>query len=105
MGLFGGGGSSPLPGSLGAAGGLPLPSFDSGTPYVPRDMIAKIHRGERIVPAAENAAGRLGVRGGGGHNITVNVAGGNGPPSLIRANAGRGAREVLSILSRARRYG
>jgi hypothetical protein len=35
----------------------PLPSFDVGTDYVPHDMIAKVHRGEKIVPAAENAAG------------------------------------------------
>ena len=60
---------------------------------------------EAIMPLARDRSGRLGVRGGGGFNLTVNVAGGNGPPSLIRANAGRGAREVLSILSGARRYG
>jgi hypothetical protein len=34
----------------------PLPSFDVGTNYVPTDMVAQIHRGERIVPAADNAA-------------------------------------------------
>jgi phage-related minor tail protein len=60
---------------------------------------------EAIMPLARDRSGRLGVRGSGGFNLTVNVAGGNGPPSLIRANAGRGAREVLSILSGARRYG
>ncbi len=31
-----------------------LPSFDVGTNYVPHDMTANIHRGERIIPAAEN---------------------------------------------------
>lgn len=36
------------------------PSFDVGTPYVPQDMIAKIHRGERILTAQENASGNFG---------------------------------------------
>lgn len=31
-----------------------LPSFDVGTPFVPYDMTAQIHRGERIIPAASN---------------------------------------------------
>jgi lambda family phage tail tape measure protein len=132
MGLFGGGGSSPLPGSLGAAGGLPLPSFARGGAFGPFGPIEAFANGgilhqptlfrfarggtlatglggeagpEAIMPLARDRSGRLGVRGGGGPNITVNVAGGNGPPSLIRANAGRGAREVLSILSGARRFG
>lgn len=34
--------------------GVVLPSFDVGTDYVPRDMIAQIHEGERIVPKAFN---------------------------------------------------
>ncbi|MDE1914745.1 MAG: phage tail length tape measure family protein [Sphingomonadales bacterium] len=32
-----------------------LASFDVGTNYVPNDMYAQIHRGERIIPAADNA--------------------------------------------------
>lgn len=31
-------------------------AFDVGTPYVPNDQVAKIHRGERIMTASENAA-------------------------------------------------
>lgn len=38
-----------------------LPSFAVGTPYVPRDMVAKIHQGERIVPAAQNRSGTAGA--------------------------------------------
>lgn len=37
-----------------AAGLTGLPSFDVGTNYVPRDMIAQIHEGEAIVPRAYN---------------------------------------------------
>jgi hypothetical protein len=37
-------------------GGQPLAtaSFAVGTNYVPQDMVAQIHRGERIIPAADN---------------------------------------------------
>lgn len=33
-----------------------LPSFDVGTNFVPRDMVANIHKGERIFTSEENAA-------------------------------------------------
>jgi hypothetical protein len=36
--------------------GKNLGSFDVGTPYVPFDQIAKIHRAERILTADDNAA-------------------------------------------------
>ena len=34
--------------------GLTLPSFAVGTDFVPRDMVAQIHRGEKITPAEFN---------------------------------------------------
>lgn len=43
-----------------------LQSFDVGTDYVPQDMIAKIHKGERIVPAKFNPAN-------GGGNVSVEI--------------------------------
>jgi TP901 family phage tail tape measure protein len=33
-----------------------IPKFDVGTNSVPQDMLAMVHKGERIVPAADNAA-------------------------------------------------
>lgn len=51
-GIFGGGsGASDLPSNW--DGAWTLPSFASGTPNVPRDMVAKIHKGEEIVPASQ----------------------------------------------------
>lgn len=38
-----------------------LPGFAVGTDYVPRDMVAVVHKGEAIIPARENKAGRGGV--------------------------------------------
>lgn len=44
-----------MPGMMDAwAAGQGLPSFAVGTDFVPRDMTAKIHHGERITPAAYN---------------------------------------------------
>jgi len=100
-------------GDLGGKGGLggvvgagldwlktALPSFDIGTAYVPRDMIAQIHKGERIVPAADNRPGALG-----GHSISVVInMGGSGSPAEVRRAGGAAAREVLGALSAARRY-
>ena len=42
-----------------------LPSFDIGTPYVPQDMVAMVHKGEAIIPASQNT-------GGMGGGVTVN---------------------------------
>jgi hypothetical protein len=42
-----------------------LPSLDVGTPFVPRDMIAKVHKGEAIIPASMN-------RPGGGSTPVIN---------------------------------
>ena len=74
-------------------------SFAVGTDYVPRDMIAQIHQGEKIIPAAQN-------NGAGGQtiHITVNVNGNQSAPD-VRRSAGQGAREALAVLAGVRRYG
>jgi hypothetical protein len=51
-------------GGLGSFFGDLLPSFDVGTPYVQQDMVAKIHKGERILTAQENRAFSSGQMGG-----------------------------------------
>jgi hypothetical protein len=43
-------------GILSSQYGFSLPSFDVGTNYVPHDMLALIHQGESITPAAYNPA-------------------------------------------------
>lgn len=100
LGMFGGS-STPLAGSLGAAGGLPLPSFAVGTDFVPRDMIARIHQGERIIPAAQNNGSNQ--KSSQPLSIIVNVNGSLSAPDVRRA-AGQGAREAMNAMNGARRY-
>jgi division protein CdvB (Snf7/Vps24/ESCRT-III family) len=77
-----------------------LPKFDVGSDYVPRDMAAIVHKGERIVPAAQNKPGALG-----GHSVSVVVnMGGNSGAADVRRSGGAVAREVLGALSAAGRY-
>jgi hypothetical protein len=83
-GLFGSGGGQNLQGV-----------FASGTDFVPRDGPAFLHRGERIVPAAENRRGNMG-----GNTINIAVQG-----SVTNENAGRmGATIARQIASSNRRF-
>ena len=51
------------------AAGAALPSFDTGAWSLPSDMIARVHRGEMIVPAGPAARIRDAAAGGGGVHV------------------------------------
>lgn len=75
--------------------------FAHGSPFIPRDMVASIHRGEAIIPAAENPFANGGSMGG--TQPTVNF---NGPVTIQAqdmANAERGASDMAFGLSLAMR--
>lgn len=66
-----------------------LPSFAVGTDYVPYDMVAQIHRGERIIPAAENTAGG---------SVVVNVTN-NAPGTQARATErNEGGTRIVDVI-------
>jgi hypothetical protein len=73
----GSGGGGGLGGIMSMVGMMAM--FDSGTDSVPRDMVAQIHKGEIIVPAASSADIRsgksmLGYGGGQSMNLPRNAA-------------------------------
>lgn len=76
-----------------------LGSFDVGTDYVPRTGLALIHQGERIIPAADNAAGNF----GGGTTVTNNfhLSG----PVDARTQAQIAAQAAAAITRAQRRNG
>lgn len=70
-----------ISGSLGGSGGIGgffkslLPGFANGTEYVPKDMIANIHQGERVLTREENRNYSQGMGGNVSVNVTVNSDG------------------------------
>jgi len=75
-----------------------LPSFAVGTNYVPRDMVAQIHKGERIVPAAQNnGANSQPIQ------IVQNFHGATSPQDVRRAG-GDVARSLIGAMAGARRF-
>lgn len=68
---------------MNAWGGGSVPSYDVGTPFVPRDQLAMVHKGERIIPADQNKQGLGGVTYD--QRQTFNVAAGVSRAELISA--------------------
>jgi hypothetical protein len=73
-----------IDGLLGGSGGIGgffkdiLPSFDVGSYNLPKDMIAQVHKGEMIIPAAQAQQIRSGGGMGGGVTVVQNNTFGNG---------------------------
>lgn len=91
--------SGQIGGSIGSLLAL-LPAFASGTDYVPRDMVALIHKGEKITPANENRPGA-----GGGltlvQNLTNNIDARTDQAAVaqsIAAGVREGNRQMLEHL-------
>jgi hypothetical protein len=82
------------------SGDMDLPSFAVGTDYVPRDMIARIHQGERIVPAAQNRGGAGGVT----INQVVNIDSRSDQAS-IRAAMAQAKQETMAAILDSRNRG
>lgn len=61
--LFGGSGGSSFFDSI-------FPSYDVGTPFVPQDQMAQLHKGEMVIPKVQADAIR---KGQAGNNIVMNI--------------------------------
>ncbi len=92
MGGFGGplGGGSSFTKNLGRIDWLP--SFAVGTNYVPRDMVAKIHEGEQIIPKGKSASGGTVIQ-----NVTINA----GVSQTVRAEITRLLPQIKMEAARA----
>ena len=78
-----------------------LPKYDVGTDYVPQDMLAVVHKGEKIIPAAEN-------KGNGQRPLVVQqyyTVGDVASVSMVRKATADSERRIAAAFSRSRSYG
>lgn len=94
--------TEPMANYMSAAIGTILPSFAVGTEYVPTDMIAQIHQGERIVPAAQNRAGADGRAVTVVQNFTV---GDVASISMVRQAVAGSEKRIAGAMGRSMQYG
>jgi hypothetical protein len=93
----GGAGLGGLGGDLFGGGGVgflnDVPFFDVGTPYVPQDTLAVVHKGEAIIPAAMNKGGAVAT---GPMHMHFYISGNPDSRTLdqIQAAAARGASKA-----------
>ncbi len=76
-----------------------MAGFEQGIDVVPQDMIAQIHAGERIMPAADNSAlmSALGQMGGGGQGASGGQNGGTTIVVQPQVNALDGQSAVKAL--------
>ncbi len=101
FGMFGGsGGSGASPvvdsGSVNLFADAAVASFDVGTDYVPHDMLAMIHEGEKITPAAYNKPGKDGGAMTVHNHFTVSGSVDSRSQSQIAAAAGMGVQRAVA---------
>jgi hypothetical protein len=107
LGSFGSGvmGMLGLGASTGAASSINVGDtamgYAEGTPYVPRNMFARLHEGEAVIPKAYNPAAG-GSSGGGG--ITINVSAVDGE-SVRRLFMNNGSALVSAMRAQTRNFG
>lgn len=97
---------APAFGAAMAAAAMSFASFDKGVNVLPRDMIAQVHAGERIIPAADNRAliaateGRGGRGGGTINNHYSPTIHAHEPPNLKQMLEQNGS-DMIAFMQKA----